>query len=236
MFAAVLAIAPAQADDALSPNQIGAIEGLIRNYILAHPEVIVESVQAMRERDESASHQRAKQNLVALRDQLINDSNSPIAGNPDGDVTIVEFFDYRCSYCKASLAVVRQILEEDPGVRLVFKEFPILSPESANAARAALAAQNQGKYFPFHNALMAARGSFSESQIMEIAAEVGLNINVLERDMRSQKIQAIIDANTDLAADLNINGTPTFIIGDQVKPGALDIGVLREMIAAKRAG
>ncbi len=133
-MAALLAIGPAHADEALSADQVGAIEGLIRDYIMAHPEVIIESVQALRERDESSSHERAKQNLVALRDQLINDSNSPVAGNPDGDVTIVEFFDYRCSYCKASLAMVRQILEEDPGVRLVFKEFPILSPESANAA------------------------------------------------------------------------------------------------------
>jgi protein-disulfide isomerase len=198
--------------------------------------VILDAVQAMRDRKEAAAQELAKRTLVAKRRQLVSDPNSPVAGNPKGDVTIVEFFDYRCGYCKATLPVIQRILKEDSDVRLVFKEFPILSKESGVAARAALAAEKQGKYFEFHNALMSARGSFSDNQIMDIAAEVGLDLDQLAEDMESPEIDATLDANKALARDLQITGTPTFVIGGDIHPGALDINMLRDLIERQRTG
>lgn len=231
-----LAIAPAAAADDLTPEERAQFEALIHDYIMANPEVIVDAVKALREREQQAAREQAQQNLVALRDQLVDDPYTPIAGNPDGKVTIVEFFDYRCGYCKSSLAVVRQMLQEDPEIRIAFKEFPILSPQSRLAARAALASKNQGKYFEYHNALMTARGKLERDQIMEIAAEVGLDVDQLAADMKDPRVQAELDANAELAKQLNITGTPTFIVGDQLYPGALSIEALRTLVQDERTG
>lgn len=230
-------VGPAQAADAaLTAEQEAAVEELIGRYLLENPEIILESVRAHRERQEQASRLAAEKNLVALRDQIVNDPTSPVAGNPDGDVTIVEFFDYRCGYCKASMEAVRTLIEEDPDVRFVFKEFPILSEESGQAARAALAAQRQGKYFEFHNALMNFRGSFTDEQIMKIAADVGLDTEKLAEDMKDPDIEDALRRNAELAQRLDINGTPSFIVGDDLYPGALDLEALRTIIAEIRAG
>lgn len=227
---------PVLAEDALSADQVDAVETLIHDYIMDHPEIILEAVKAMRAREEAAVKASAKQALVARRGELIGDATAPVAGNPDGDVTLIEFFDYRCGYCKAALTVVRQILREDPDLRMVFKEFPILSKESRVAARAALAAERQGLYFEFHNALMGARGSYSMDHILEVAEEVGLDTDQLVEDMKDPAIEAAIGANADLARALGITGTPTFVVGDQLHPGALDIKTLRELIERQRTG
>ncbi len=227
---------PVLAQDALNADQVEAVETLIHDYIMDHPEIILDAVKAMREREEAAVKASAKQALVARRGELISDAAAPVAGNPDGDVTLIEFFDYRCGYCKAALTVVRQIMREDPDLRLVFKEFPILSKESRIAARAALAAERQGRYFEFHNALMGARGSYSMDHIVEVAEEIGLDIDRLLEDMKDPAIDAAIGANADLARALGITGTPTFIVGDQLHPGGLDIKTLRGLIERQRTG
>ena len=224
------------AGDELNSGQIKEINRLIYDYLMANPEVIVESVQKLREQEEVSEREQGARNLVAFRDQLENDPMTPVVGNPNGDITIVEFFDYRCGYCKTTLPVIRQLLAEDSGVKLVLKELPILSTESVIAARAALSADIQGKYFSFHNALMLARGSLDKEQIMNIAAQSGLDINKLAMDMETSHVQAQVDANRELAANLNIRGTPTFVIGNQILPGAIDIDVLREIIEMMRAG
>ena len=229
-------VTPVQAEDALNADQVEAVETLIHDYIMDHPEIILEAVKAMRAREEAAVKASAKQALLARRGELIDDAAAPVAGNPDGDVTLIEFFNYRCGYCKASLTVVRQILREDPDLRVVFKEFPILSKESRIAARAALAAERQGRYFEFHNALMGARGSYSMDHILEIAEEVGLDIDRLVEDMKDPAIESAIGANADLARALGITGTPTFIVGDQLHPGGLDIKTLRALIERQRTG
>ena len=227
---------PVLAEDALNADQVDAVETLIHDYIMDHPEIILEAVKAMRAREEAAVKASAKQALAARRDELISDAATPVAGNPDGDVTLVEFFDYRCGYCKAALTVVRQIMREDPDLRLVFKEYPILSKESRIAARAALAAERQGRYFEFHNALMGARGSYSMDHILEVAEEVGLDIDRLVEDMKDPAIEAAIGANAELARALGITGTPTFVVGDQLHPGGLDIKTLRALIERQRTG
>ena len=236
-LAAVLTLAaPAMADDALSAEQRAAVEALIERYIAENPEKIIESVREHNRREEEARVAAAEGNLVALRDEILNDPASPVAGNPDGDVTVVEFFDYRCGYCKRSLDMVLAILEDDPGVRVVFKEFPILSPQSRQAAKAALAARAQGAYLPFHVALMGARGAFEDEQIFEIADEVGLDVDRLAADMAAPEVEAQIDAVAALASALDINGTPTFVVGGEIIRGAVDIEAMRAAIAARRAG
>ncbi|MBL27158.1 MAG: hypothetical protein CMM50_06365 [Rhodospirillaceae bacterium] len=230
MMVGLLAFAPriAAAED-LSKDQI---EEMIHLYILDHPEVILDSVRAYSEKQEAAAKGKVKERLVALRDQL---HTGPSAGNPDADVTMVEFFDYRCGYCKKSLPTVVEMLEKDPNLRIVFKDYPILSPESKAAAKAAIAADKQGKYFEMHNALMASRGSFTDEQIMEIAAEVGLDTDKLAADMNSPETEAILAENMALAGELGINGTPTFIVHDTLVPGAMDIETMKHVIEEARA-
>jgi len=226
----------AGAEDELNLNQVKEINRLIHDYLMSHPQVIVESVQKLREQEKVTQREQGASNLATFRDQLENDPLTPVAGNPNGDVTITEFFDYRCGYCKSTLSVVLQLLAEDSGVRLVLKEFPILSAESTIAARAALAAGIQGKYFKFHNALMGARGSLGKDEIMDIAAKSGLDTSRLALDMETPHIQAQVDANHELAASLGIRGTPTFVIGNQILPGAIDVDTLRQIIQMMRAG
>lgn len=231
-----LAAFAAGAAESLNDAQRQAVEALIERYIEENPDKIVESVRAWNRRQEEARRDEASANLVALRDEILADPASPVAGNPDGDVTIVEFFDYRCGYCKRSLDVLLQAAEEDSNVRLVFKEFPILSPQSTRAAQAALAARRQDAYLPFHVALMSARGAFEDEQIFDIAAESGLDVARLEKDMAAPEIAAQIAAVAALAQSLDIAGTPAFIVGGEIYRGAIDLDTLRGAIAAARAG
>jgi protein-disulfide isomerase len=160
-----------------------------------------------------------------------------VAGNPVGDVTLVEFFDYHCAYCKRALNAVTAVLGEDPGLRIVYKEFPILGPDSVLAARAALASRNQdpSKYLEFHVALMSTRGRLTQPRILEIARDAGFDAERLVADMASPEINTAIERNIELARSLEINGTPTFVIGDQLVPGAVDLDTLRRLIAEARA-
>jgi protein-disulfide isomerase len=222
------------ADENLSAEQEAAVEQLIEKYIQEHPEVILEAVRAHSERQKAEAEAAAEANLTALREQIVNDPMAPVAGNPDGDVTMVEFFDYRCSYCKKSLDMVMTMINEDPNLRVVFKEFPILSPQSRRAAQAALAADKQGKYLDFHYAVMSARGSFDDAQLMDIAAEVGLDVDQLKTDMESPEIEAYLNQVQDLARSLDIRGTPTFIVENSIVRGAVDADTLRKTIAEKR--
>jgi protein-disulfide isomerase len=159
------------------------------------------------------------QAVVAHRDALQNDPHSPVIGDPHGDVTIVEFFDYACPFCKAAQPRLEQALRADPHVRLILKEFPILTPESQIAARASLAAMRQHKYREFHEALMAYRGDWGEEAIFGTARRVGLDMNRLRRDMQSPEIANEIIANFNLARALRIFDTPGFVVNDHLVTG-----------------
>ena len=224
----------AQGDDSLSDYQKSEIEQLIEEYLISNPEIILESVQKYRERQEAEKREEGANALQARREDLERNPYTPVVGNPGGDVTIVEFFDYNCGYCKSVLATVRQILVEDSGVRLVLKEYPILSEDSEFAARAALAAKRQGRYFDFHNALMGVRGQVSKETVLEVASKMGLDVAKLREDMNDKNIDVQIESNRELAQSLNINGTPTFVVGDRIIPGAVDGDTLRELIEKNR--
>jgi protein-disulfide isomerase len=239
LFAGLLALALlaplASADEnTITPEQKGDIEKIVHDYLLQHPEVIRDAIQALQAKEEQSKADAQTQAVLQNKDALFNDPGTPVAGNPMGDVTIVEFFDYHCPYCKAVASPLKKLIEADKGVRLVMKEFPILGPDSLLASRAALAAVGQGKYWDFHQALMEHRGQFDMEVIKTIAAKVGLDPAKLEADMEKQKDQPEIATNRKLAETLNISATPTFIIGDRVVEGAVPLDQLKDLIQKAR--
>jgi protein-disulfide isomerase len=210
------------------------VERIIRSYLLEHPEIIAEAMQRLEERERVAQATAAKSVLKTRADEVLRDPDSPVGGNPQGDVTLVEFFDYNCPYCKQVAPHMTKAEATDPKLRVVYKEFPILGPNSSFAAKAALAAHRQGKYVPFHRALMEVKGTVAESSVLEAAGRIGLDLVRLKADMADRAIQAAIDRNLALARALNINGTPGFVIGEQIVPGAVDLATLERLIREAR--
>jgi protein-disulfide isomerase len=208
----------------------------IREYLIANPEVLVEAMQELERKQDSQRDTQALKAIQEHRDALMSDPDSPIAGNPNGDVTIVEFSDYQCPYCKRAHSAVKSVLAADGKVRLVFKDLPILGEPSRIAALAALASRAQNKHLALHNALMEYNGKLDRDRIMEIAGSVGLDVAQLQKDMEDPKLKAIIDRNMALASALGVRGTPAFVIGNQFVPGAVDADTLKQMIADARKG
>jgi len=233
---ALLLLAPLASaqETGMTPEQKTEIEKIVHEYIVTHPEVIKEAIQALQAREEQDKADARKQAVLANKDAIYNDPNAPVVGNPMGDVTVVEFFDYHCPYCKAVASPLNKLIEEDKGVRLVLKEFPILGQDSLLASQAALAAVAQGKYWEFHQAMMEHRGKFDMVVIKAIAAKAGLDPEKLAADMEGAQIKPMISANHDLAQTLDIGATPTFIIGDQVIEGAVPLERLKELIQEAR--
>ena len=206
----------------------------VRAYLLAHPEVIMEAVQELRQRQEAAQAEAAKAAIAAHRDDIFRDPASPVAGNPVGDVTLVEFFDYNCPYCRKVAPDLWALPDADPGLRLVFKEFAILGPTSEFAARVALAAQKQGKYLPVHQALMRAEQPLTEDKVFRAATGAGADLARLKRDMADPSVDAEIARTRELAETLGITGTPGFVVGDALIPGAVERDALQAAIAEAR--
>jgi protein-disulfide isomerase len=229
-----LASAPAWAADPVTPEQREAFERIIHDYLLQHPEVLVQALQSAEDKMKADAEASTRTALVEKHQQLVADPTSPVAGNPNGDVTIVEFFDYRCPYCKEVEPSLEALLREDGKIRIVYKEFPILGKDSVTATRVALAALKQGKYDAFHAAMMATKGHIDEQVVMQVAKTAGLDLDRVKKDMQGQDVDDIIKRNYDLAQSLEIRGTPAFIIGGELVPGAVDIAALKEKIAAAR--
>jgi len=233
---ATLALAPWRPADAEEPvpEQRKAIENLIHDYLLQHPDVLIDALRAAEQKIKSDAGEKAKQALAARRKEIFDDPQTPVGGNPKGDVTLVEFFDYRCPYCKQVQPRLQELLAGDHNLRIAYKEFPILGAVSVAAARAALAAQRQGKYEAFHNAMMAASGQITDETVYQVAKTVGLDVDRLKRDMAAPQIEAALKANHTLAEALDITGTPGFVIGDQIVPGAIELSSLKELVAEAR--
>ena len=179
--------------DAFKVKEKEEIQRIIEDYIMANPEVILNSVAEMRSREEREREIAAKNNLIDLKDEIMNNPTDPVGGNPMGDVTVVEFFDYRCGYCKQFYTALNEVIDEDDNVRVVFKELPVLGPSSVLAARAAIAASRQNLYNDFHKRMMESKGSFDESQLFDIAEDVGLDVVRLKKDMELRGVQGILD-------------------------------------------
>ncbi|HZS57284.1 MAG TPA: DsbA family protein [Bryobacteraceae bacterium] len=206
----------------------------VRDYLMSNPEVIVQAVSQLSARQHANEETEVQKVLQARAEEVFGDTASPTGGNPSGDVTLVEFFDYNCPYCRQMAPVMTKAEEGDPQLRVVYKEFPILGPNSMFAAKAALAAHRQGKYVAFHRALYQVRGTVDSNRTMEVAASLGLDMTRLKTDMADPAIQAAIDKNLALAQALRINGTPGFVIGDQILRGATDLKTLQAWVRAAR--
>lgn len=229
-------LAPPPAAAQASSTEREKIEAVIRDYLLANPEIVMEALEELDRRAEAQANADRARALSESRAELEEDPDAPVLGNPEGDVVVVEFFDYQCGYCKQVAEPLRRLLEEDSGVRLVMKEFPILGPASLQGARAALAAARQGLYEEFHWALMDHRGQLSEARVLEIAEASGLDLERLRADMRDPAIEAKLRNNYRLAERLDIRGTPAFVVGDTLLPGAVPLERLRQIVAEVRAG
>jgi protein-disulfide isomerase len=234
LLALFLAAVPAGASEPFTSDQEEAIRRLVRDYLMKNPEVLLEALQAGEDKMKRDAEEKAKKALSEKRRELERDRDSPVLGNPNGDVTLIEFFDYRCGYCKQVAGTIQTLATEDKQLRIVMKEFPILGKESVFASRAAVAAQRQGKYAPFHMALMNHKGNLTEDAVLKMAASVGLDVDRLRAEMGREEIDAQLRRNYELAQELQIRGTPAFIVGDELIPGAVDLRTLRRKIAEQR--
>ena len=211
------------------------VKRLALEAILENPEIVMQAVDILREREAEAQAEAAQAALSEQRDALESGDNAPVLGNPEGDVTLVEFFDYNCPYCRRAAEGVEALIAEDPELRVVFREWPILGEDSVEAARASLAAEVQGGYEAFHLALMGGSGRVDEAAIEAAAEEAGLDLERLREDMQAPEVQAHIDASMELAEALGITGTPAFVVGDAVVPGAVPTEELTALIEEARA-
>ena len=232
----VIAAVPAQLVRAaeIPPEQRQAIEGIIHDYLMQNPDVLIEALRGAEDKLNREADAKASKVLTDRRNEIFDDPATPVGGNPRGDVTIVEFFDYRCPYCKQVLPALQTLVKEDRNLRFIYKEMPVLGSASVTAAHAALAAERQGKYEVFHNAMMGTKGQITEETVFKVAGSVGLDIDRLKQDMTAPEIERAIKSNLALADALNIRGTPGFIIGNRIVPGALDLETLKDMIADAR--
>jgi protein-disulfide isomerase len=210
-------------------------EKRVRDYLLEHPEVILESVQRLQDQERAGATNRDQAAIAAHAGELFRDPATPVGGDPEGDVTLVEFFDYNCPYCRKVAPSMEAVERNDPGLRIAYKEFPILGPNSEFAARAALAANRQGKYVELHKTLMSSDGVVDEARVLGVAAELGIDLTRLKTDMDDPAIAAAISRNLDLAQALRINGTPGFVIGEQVFRGATETATLNSLIERARS-
>lgn len=227
-------IPDASASTTLSKEEIQAI---IKEYINDNPEVIIASLQQMQDRQKKEEEEAAKKTLGQKRSEIEDLTISPVIGNPKGDVIIVEFFDYRCGYCKRLLPTLSKLLKEDNNIAIVLKEFPILGAASQKAAEVALAvyAIDKEKYYKLHDTLMASNDLNNEEAIIAKAVALGVDRTLLEKQMKNPDIQLEITRNHDLASELGVRGTPAFIIDGELIPGAVDINTFREKIKKARA-
>lgn len=235
----LLRSAPAEADwTAAGANNLNKkdVERIVREYILANPEVLVEAMTNLQNREDQARADKQKSSISKLEKEIYQNASDYVAGNPKGDVTVVEFMDYRCGYCKKARPEVLKLLETEKNVRVVIKEFPILGKESELASRAAIASKKQGKYWELHLALMA-EPALDEATIFEIAKANGLDLAKLRQDMFAKDVTAVIDANHALAQKIGVDSTPTFIFGKEPVAGAISLERMKDLIAqARKAG
>jgi protein-disulfide isomerase len=223
-----------------SPDQRGEIERVIREYLLSHPELLQEAMGELEKRQQQAE---AEKHRAAVKQHAATIFNSPrqvTLGNPQGDVTLVEFFDYRCGYCKRAMSDMMELMKADPKLKIVLKEFPVLGEPSTQAAQVAVAVRMQDKtgkkYLDFHQKLLGGRGDVDRARAIAVAREIGLDMARLDKDLASDEVRVTLEESFKLAEALGLNGTPSYVVGDDVVVGAVGIPALREKINQARCG
>ncbi|MFN3233357.1 MAG: DsbA family protein [Alphaproteobacteria bacterium] len=226
--------APTSTSEAFSDSQREDIEEIVREYLIENPRILEEMIAALESGRQAEAAEQARDGIEEHSEALFSPDLAYVAGNPDGDVTVVEFFDYRCGYCRGAVADLQELLKDDPDVKLVLKDYPVLGPASLFASQASIAAGKQGKYVEFHWALMEMDEAISEESVMAAAERLGLDLNQLREDMESDEVAEKLGENIELAAALGINGTPNFVIGDQVIPGAIPLRRMKDLVEETR--
>lgn len=213
-------VAPTAGGTAFTDDQKKALGEIVKDYLMKNPEVLIEVQSSLEAKLEKEQGEKLKTFMAENAKAIYRDPESPVAGDPNGDITVVEFFDYNCGYCKRGLPEVKKLIEQDKRIRFVFKELPILSKGSEEAAKAALAAKRQNKYWDFHQALLSVKGQANEAVALKIAADLKLDVDKFKADMAGDSVKTELEADKDLAKKMGINGTPHFLVGDKSIPGA----------------
>ena len=217
-----------------TPAQRAEIVTILRDALRTDPTLLRDAIGAMQQQETLREEATARAAIAGLGGALTRDGGDPVAGNPQGDVTLVEFYDVRCPYCRRMLPVMAELLKREPGLRVVYKDLPILGPPSVLGARALLAAQKQGGYFRLHDTLMAGPPEIDLARLQAAAVGVGLDWDRLQRDMAAPEIQSRIAANLALGQQLHIEGTPAYVIGTRMIPGAVDLAELQAAVNEAR--
>jgi protein-disulfide isomerase len=239
LFALALCAAPPAASaQSFTDTQRSDIETIVRSYLIAHPEVLEEAMNELTKRQAAAETAKQEAAIGENAEAIFNSPHGVVLGNKDGDVTFVEFFDYNCGYCKRAMADMLDLLKSDPKLKVVLKEFPVLSEGSVEAARVAVAVRMQDpkKYLEFHTRLLGGRGPADKARALAVAKDVGLDVARIEKDLANPEIRATIEENMKLAEDMGLNGTPSYVIGKQVVVGAVGLDGLKEKIGVARCG
>ncbi|WP_291855297.1 DsbA family protein [Bradyrhizobium sp.] len=231
---------PSASAQGFSDAQRGEIQSIIRNYLIANPEVLEEAMAELSKRQSAAETAKHEAAVARHADLIFNSPRGVTVGNKDGDVTFVEFFDYNCGYCKRAMLDMMELMKSDPKLKVVLKEFPVLSAGSVEAAQVGVAVRMQDpsgkKYLEFHNKLLSGRGAVDKARAMAVAKEVGLDAAKLEKDLASAEVRNTLEENMKLAEAMGMNGTPSYVIGKQVVIGAVGVETLREKISIARCG
>jgi protein-disulfide isomerase len=229
---------PIGAPEVFSAAQAREIENIVKNYLVQHPEVLQEAIEALDRRQKQAEAEKARATIKDNKATIFNSTHQVVLGNPQGNVTMVEFFDYNCGFCKRALADMVDLLKTDPDLKFVLKEFPVLGPGSVEAAHVAVAARMQDpsgkKYIEFHQKLLGGRGAADKMRALAVAKDVGFDMTRLEKDMNSDEVKATIEENIKLADALGVSGTPTYVVGNEVVVGAVGLDELRAKIKNER--
>ncbi len=245
LLPALLALAVCGAPKAASAQsfsdaQRSDIESIVRNYLIAHPEVVEEAMNVLSKRQAAAEAKKHEESITENADKIFNSPRGVVLGNRDGDVTFVEFFDYNCGYCKRAMADMLDLLKTDSKLKVVLKEFPVLSQGSVEAAQVAVAVRMQDpagkKYLDFHQKLLGGRGPADKARAMAAAKDAGLDTARIEKDISNPEVKATIAENFKLAEEMGLNGTPSYVIGKQIVVGAVGLDGLKEKISIARCG
>jgi protein-disulfide isomerase len=228
------------AEPSFTDPQKTEIEKIIREYLVTHPEVLQEAIAELDKRQAAADTEKAKAAVSANAATLFDSNRQVVLGNTKGDVTLVEFFDYNCGFCKGALPALMDLMKDDGNLKVVLKEFPVLGPGSVEAAKVAVAVRMQDKtgkkYLDFHQKLLGGRGKADKARALAVAKEVGMDMARLEKDMASDEVRVSLDESLKLAETLGLNGTPSYVVGDEVVVGAVGLDALRSKIALARCG
>ena len=235
-----LAAAPSSNADEFSSSQRSEVERIVREYLIAHPEVLQEAMNELDKRQTAAQAEKHKAAIKQYSDALFSSPRQVVLGNPNGNVTFVEFFDYNCGYCKRAMDDMLTLLKDDPKLKVVLKEFPVLGPGSVEAAQVAVAVHMQDKtgkkYLEFHQKLLGGRGEANQARALAVAKEIGLDMARLDKDLASPEVKAALQESFKLAEALGLNGTPSYVIGDNVVVGAVGLEALKEKVNTSRCG